>query len=123
VLAEKKPATPAAQQPAKIPSWTWWIIAVFTALVIAMIAFAMVKPSYTRPGGGKLFKVEPIAKGESDKQSKVESFLDKPKNAFAKIWESITIAVRRWRYLRKRGGSVPEDSKPKDSKSEDNPDK
>ena len=106
VVAEKKPVTPEVETPAPIPSWVWWIIAVFTALVVVVIAFTMVKPSYTRPGGGKLFKVEPI--------------VDKPekpmlKSRIAKIWESITMAVRRQRYLRKRGDGESEVSKSEDS--------
>jgi hypothetical protein len=106
VVAEKKPVTPVTEQPTPIPSWVWWIIAVFTALVVVIIAFTMVKPSYTRPGGGKLFKVEPI--------------VDKPekpmlKSPIAKIWESITMAVRRQRYLRKRGAGESEVSKSEDS--------
>jgi hypothetical protein len=106
VVAEKKPVTPVTEQPMPIPSWVWWIIAVFTALVVVIIAFTMVKPSYTRPGGGKLFKVEPI--------------VDKPekpmlKSRIAKIWESITMAVRRQRYLRKRGAGESEVSKSEDS--------
>jgi hypothetical protein len=106
VVAEQKPVAPITEQPAPIPSWVWWIIAVFTALVVVIIAFTMVKPSYTRPGGGKLFKVEPI--------------VDKPekpmlKSRIAKIWESITMAVRRQRYLRKRGAGESEVSKSEDS--------
>jgi hypothetical protein len=112
VIAESKPVTPEAETPSPIPSWVWWIIAVFTALVVVIIAFTMVKPSYIRPGGGKLFKVEPIV----DKPK--SPIVDKLKNPFVKIWESITMAVRRQRYLRKSS-----DSEPKDSKSEDSQDK
>ena len=116
VVTEKKPVTPVVEIPAPIPSWVWWIIAIFTALVVAMIAFTMVKPSYVRPGGGKLFKVEPIV--EKPKSPIVDKpknpILEKIKNSVVKIWESTTMAVRRRRYLRK--GS---DSESKDSKSED----
>jgi hypothetical protein len=106
VVAEQKPVAPITEQPAPIPSWVWWIIAVFTALVVVIIAFTMVKPSYTRPGGGKLFKVEPIVEKP-----------EKPmlKSRIAKIWESITMAVRRQRYLRKRGAGESEVSKSEDS--------
>jgi hypothetical protein len=106
VVAEKKPVTPVTEQPTPIPSWVWWIIAVFTALVVVIIAFTMVKPSYTRPGGGKLFKVEPIA----DKPEKPML-----KSRIAKIWESITMAVRRQRNFRKRGAGESEVSKSEDS--------
>jgi hypothetical protein len=116
VVAEQKPVTPVVETPAPIPSWVWWIIALFTALVVAIIAFTMVKPSYVRPaGGGKLFKIEPIvdkpktpiAKPKGDKLAKVAPIVDKLKNRIAKIWGSIIMAVRRWRYLRKRGDGEP----------------
>jgi len=108
VVAEQKPVTPVVETPAPIPSWVWWIIAIFAALVVAIIAFTMVKPSYVRPaGGGKLFKIEPISKAESGKLEKVEPLLGKPKNPIAKIWGSIIMAIRRWRYLRKRGDGEP----------------
>jgi hypothetical protein len=121
VVAEKKPVTPAVETPAPIPSWVWWIIATFTALVVSMIAFTMVKPGYVRRGGGKLFNVEPVV--EKPKSPIVDKpknpILDKIKNPFVKIWESIIMAARRWRYLRKSSGSKPEDSKAEDSKAED----
>jgi hypothetical protein len=125
VLAEKKPVTPVTEQPTPIPSWVWWIIAVFTALVVVIIAFTMVKPSYSRPGGGKLFKIEPIVdkRKEPFADKSMESTLDKPKNPIAKIWESIVMAVRRWRYLRKRGAGESEISQSEVSKSEDSQDK
>jgi hypothetical protein len=94
VMAQPKPTTPEAENPAPIPSWVWWIIALVTVLIAAMIAFAMVKPSYSRPGGGKLFKVETSV----DKST--ESILDKPKNPFAKMRDSIVMAIRRRRSLK-----------------------
>lgn len=109
VVAETKPATPAPETAAPIPSWIWWIVAIVFAVVAAMIAFATVKPSYSSPGGGKLFKIEPIV--EKPKEPTVgksmESFLEKPKNTFSRIWESMTMAIKRQRFLRKRsdGGS------------------
>lgn len=124
VVAEQKPVTPLVETLAPIPSWVWWIIAIFTALVVAMIAFTMIKPSYTRPaGGGKLFKIEPIvdkpktpiAKPKGDKLAKVAPIVDKLKNRIAKIWASITMAIRRLRYPRKRSDSASEDSKSEDS--------
>jgi hypothetical protein len=128
VVAEKKPVTPAAETPAPIPPWVWWIIATFTALVVVIIAFTMVKPSYVRTGGGKLFKVEPIVdKPKSPMVEKSKNLVldklkspifGKIKNAFVKMWESIIMAVRRWRYLRKSSSSKPEDSKAEDNKPE-----
>jgi hypothetical protein len=123
VVAEQKPVTPVVETPAPTPSWVWWIIALFTALVVAIIAFTMVKPSYVRPGGGKLFKVEPIvdkpkttiAKPEGSMLTKVAPIVDKLKNRIAKIWASIIMAVRRLRYLRKRSDSASEDSKSEDN--------
>jgi hypothetical protein len=131
VVAEKKPVTPVAETPAPIPSWVWWIIAIFTALVVVIIAFTMVKPSYVRPGGGKLFKVEPIVdkpkkpmvKLASVKLDNVKPIVNKFKSRIVKIWGSIIMAVRRWRYLRKRSDSASEDSKPEDSQSKDSQDK
>jgi hypothetical protein len=123
VVAEKKPVTPEVETPAPIPSWVWWIIAVFTALVVVIIAFTMVKPSYIRPGGGKLFKVEPIAdkpekpmvKPAGGKLDNLKPIVNKLKSRIAKIWESITMAVRRLRNFRKRGdddsGDNPEEAK------------
>jgi hypothetical protein len=123
VVAEKKPVTPEVETPAPIPSWVWWIIAVFTALVVVIIAFTMVKPSYIRPGGGKLFKVEPIAdkpekpmvKPAGVKLDNLKPILNKLKSRIAKIWESITMAVRRLRNFRKRGAGESEVSKSEDS--------
>jgi hypothetical protein len=120
VVAEKKPVTPATETPAPIPSWVWWIIATFTALVVAIIAFTMVKPSYVRRGGGKLFNVEPIVdKPKSPMVEKSKNLVfEKIKNPLVKIWESIIMAVRRWRYLRKSSASEPKDSKATDNKPE-----
>jgi len=123
VVAEKKPVTPEVETPAPIPSWVWWIIAVFTALVVVIIAFTMVKPSYIRPGGGKLFKVEPIAdkpekpmvKLAGVKLDNLKPILNKLKSRIAKIWESITMAVRRLRNFRKCGAGESEVSKSEDS--------
>jgi len=117
VIAEPKPVTPITEEPTPIPSWVWWVIAVYVVLAVAMIVFTMVKPSYSRPGGGKLFKVEPII--EKPKETIIEKakepIIGKPKNPFPKIWESITTAIRRQRFLRKRSDSEPKDSKPEDS--------
>ena len=121
VAAEKKPATPAVEQPTTIPYWVWWIIAIFTALVVAMIAFATVKPSYVRHGGGKLFKVEPIV--EKPEKPMAKPVVNKLKSGIAKIWNSITMAVRRQRYLRKRGAGESEVSESEVSKPEDSQDK
>jgi hypothetical protein len=131
VVAEKKPVTPEVETPAPIPSWVWWIIAVFTALVVVIIAFTMVKPSYTRPGGGKLFKVEPIAdkpekpmvKPAGVKLDNLKPIVNKLKSRIAKIWESITRAVRRLRNFRKRGVGESENSESEVSKSEDSQNK
>jgi hypothetical protein len=131
VLAEKKPVTPVTEQPTAIPSWVWWIIAVFTALVVVIIAFTMVKPSYIRPGGGKLFKVEPIVdkpekpmvKPAGGKLDNLKPIVNKLKSRIAKIWESITMAVRRWRNFRRRADTESEDSGAGVSKSADSQDK
>jgi hypothetical protein len=105
VMAEPAPQTSEVETPAPVPTWVWWIIAVITALIAAMIAFAMVKPGYGRPAsGGKLFKVE----SESDKST--ESILDKPKNPFTKAWDSIVIAIKRQRFFRKRKDKETTDS-------------
>jgi hypothetical protein len=88
IIAEEKPATPAVEQPTAIPSWVWSVIAVCTVLAVAMIVFTMVKPRYIRPGGGKLFKVEPIVdkpKPAGGKLFKVEPIVDKPKPAGGKL--------------------------------------
>jgi hypothetical protein len=125
VIAEPKPVTPTTEEPTPIPSWVWWVIAVYVVLAVAMIVFTMVKPSYVRPGGGKLFKVEPIIEKPKepivDKPKEAiidkpkEPIIGKPKNPFPKIWESITMAIKRQRFLRKRSNSEPKDSKPEDS--------
>jgi hypothetical protein len=91
--------------------------------VVVIIAFTMVKPSYTRPGGGKLFKVEPIVdkpqkpmvKPAGGKLDNVKPIVNKLKSRIAKIWDSITMAIRRQRYLRKRGAGESEVSKSQDS--------
>src|SRR4030043_207711 len=89
VLAEEKPVVTTPEKPAPIPSWVWWVIALYAVLVAAMIAFAMVKPSYSRPRrAGNLVKLEPI--------------VEKPQNPISKMWSAITMRVRRSRYLRNR---------------------
>jgi len=112
VVAGKKPAV-TVLQPTSIPSWVWWIIAVFTALVASIITFTMTKPSYGRTGSGKLFKVEPVV----DKPKSTSS--DKPKNpaletirkSTVKIWNSIVLALKRQRFFKKKTASQPEESK------------
>jgi hypothetical protein len=105
VMAAPKPVTPEVETPAPIPSWVWWIIAVITALIAAIIAYAMVKPGYSKPAaGGKLFKVEPVA------EKPKEAILDKPKNPVIKIWNSIVMAVKRRRFLRKHTDKETSDS-------------
>ena len=94
VIAEEKPATPVVEQPTAIPSWVWAVIAVCTVLAVAMIVFTMVKPSYIRPGGGKLFKVEPIVgkpekpmvKPAGGKLDNLKPLFNKLKSRIAKIW-------------------------------------
>jgi hypothetical protein len=117
VIAEKKPATPIGEQPAPIPSWVWWIIAVFAALMASMITFTMTKPSYVRRGGGKLFKVEPIV--EKPKSPTIDKpknpTLGRIKNSIVKTWGSIILAVRRQRSLKKQVDSQPKENKPEDS--------
>jgi hypothetical protein len=124
VVAEQKPVTPVVETPAPIPSWVWWIIALFTALVVAIIAFTMVKPSYTRPaGGGKLFKIEPISKAEGGKLDNLKPIVNKLKSRIAKIWASITMAVRRWGNFRRRADTESEDSGSEVGKSQDSQNK
>jgi hypothetical protein len=89
VIAEEKPATPAVEQPTAIPSWVWSVIAVCAVLAVAMIVFTMVRPSYIRPGGGKLFKVEPIVdkpKPAGGKLDNLKPLFNKLKSRIAKIW-------------------------------------
>ncbi|UCH51736.1 MAG: hypothetical protein JSV54_02980, partial [Chloroflexota bacterium] len=88
VLAEEKPAETTAGEPAPIPFWVWWVIGVWGILIASIIAFAMVKPGYVRPRAGKLTEIEPV--------------VEKPQNPISKMWNAITMRVRRSRYLRKR---------------------
>jgi hypothetical protein len=56
---------------------------------MAMIVFTMVKPRYIRPGGGKLFKVEPIVdkpKPAGGKLDNLKPLFNKLKSRIAKIW-------------------------------------
>jgi hypothetical protein len=43
VVAAEKPVTPPPAKPSPIPFWVWVVIAVYVALVAAMIAFATVR--------------------------------------------------------------------------------
>lgn len=118
VMVEQKPVTPAVEKPAPIPTWVWWIIAIFTALVAAMIAFAMVKPSYGRPGGGgKLINVKPVTeKPESPAVKKLSTAVfDKPKNAIVKVWKSTLTAVRQQRFFKNRSSKQTDGSQVIDS--------
>jgi len=96
VVAEEKPVGPATEEPTAIPFWVWGVIAVCTALVAVMIAFAMVKP------GRISTRTAPV--------NKPEVFGEKPRhNPIAKIWNSIKMGARRRRYLGKRGGGGLDD--------------
>jgi hypothetical protein len=96
VIAEEKPVEAATEEPTAIPFWVWGVIAVCTALVAVIIAFAMVKPSYVRP------RAAPV--------SNPEVFGEKPRNnPIARIWNSIKMGLRRRRYLGKRGGGGLDD--------------
>jgi hypothetical protein len=94
VIAEEKPAAPVVEQPTATPSWVWCVIAVFAVLAVAMIVFTMVKPSYIRNGGGKLFTVEPIVdkpekpmvKPAGGKLDNLKPIVNKLKSRIAKIW-------------------------------------
>ncbi|MCJ7516218.1 MAG: hypothetical protein MUO89_09730 [Dehalococcoidia bacterium] len=118
VVAESKPVTPETETAAPIPSWIWWIIAIFTALVGTIIAFTMVKPGYVSPRGGKLFKIEPIAEKPKEPMAKpaggkldnLKPIVNKLKSGIAKIWNSITMAVKRQRFFRKRTDGESKDS-------------
>jgi hypothetical protein len=116
----EKPAEPVQEEPSPIPFWVWGVIAVCTALVAVMIAFAMIKPGYIRPRAASVTKLElnvdkppnPIARiwdaavlrTRTKTASVTEPELDvgKPKNPIARIWDAIILRIRRWRYLRKR---------------------
>jgi hypothetical protein len=125
VVAQPKPATTGEKTAAPTPSWIYWVIAVVAAVVVAMIAFATVKPSYSGTGGGKLFKIEPIVEKPKD-SSAIEPIVEKPKqlpilksmgsimgkskNSISKIWGSITTAVKRQHLFRKRTDGESKDS-------------
>ncbi|OGO03251.1 MAG: hypothetical protein A2Y59_00420 [Chloroflexi bacterium RBG_13_52_14] len=89
VLAEKKPVETTPEKPAPIPFWIWWVIAVCTALVASMIAFAMVKPRYI---GRKAASVK-----------KLEVIVDKPPSLIAKIWSDMIMRAKRLRFWRRPG--------------------
>jgi len=96
VVAEEKPVESATEKPTAIPFWVWGVIAVCTVLVAVMIAFAMVKPGYVKPRAAPAAKLELIG--------------DKPRNnPIARIWNSITMGLRRRRYLGKRKGDGLDD--------------
>jgi hypothetical protein len=95
VVAEEKPAEPVIEKPTPIPFWVWEVIAVFAILIVAMIAFAMVRPRYIRP------RAAPV--------TKLELIVDKPRNPIARIWNAMTMGVKRRRYLGKRGGGGLDD--------------
>jgi hypothetical protein len=118
VVAESKPVATEQEPAAPTPSWIYWIIAVIAAVVVSMIAFATVKPSYSGTGGGKLFKVEPIVekpKEESSIGKSMGPIMEKSKGSISKIWGSIAAAVKRQRFLRKRTDGESKDSGPGNS--------
>jgi hypothetical protein len=81
VVAGEKPAPPPAK-PSPIPFWVCVVIAVYVALVAAMIVFATVRIRYVvRPRTTVEIKLEPIA--------------GRPQNPIAKIWNAITMRIRR----------------------------
>jgi hypothetical protein len=92
VVAAGEPVGPAVKKPSPIPFWVWGVIAVCTALVAVIIAFAMVKPGYIRPRAAHIDKLELTG--------------EKPRNPFARILDAITMGARRRRYLGKRGGGL-----------------
>ncbi len=116
VIAAAKPIAPVTGQPAPIPVWVWGVIAAVASVIISLILFATLGgASYSRPSGGKLFKVEPIADKpkESASVKPVDSVLNKSKNSLSKIWQSIVMAVKRVHITKKRTESKPDDSQSK----------
>ena len=123
VVAMGKPTEPAEEKPSPIPLWVWGVIAVCTALVAVMIAFAMVKPGYIRPRATSVIKLETIGdkpqnliariwdvlmrrvRPRATSVIKLEPIGDKPQNLIARIWGALMRGVRRLRYLRKRKDS------------------
>jgi len=89
VIAEEKPVEPTTEESAPIPFWVWGVVAVYTILAAAMIAFAMVKPRYVR------------LKGALDIELK--SVTDKPQSLIAKIWSGIIVRAKRLRFWRRPG--------------------
>ncbi|HEX7363593.1 MAG TPA: hypothetical protein VF366_00270 [Dehalococcoidia bacterium] len=116
VIAAAKPATPVTGPAAPIPVWVWGVIAAVASVIISLILFATLGgASYSRPSGGKLFKVEPIADKakEATSDKPVVSILKKAKNSLSKIWQSIVLAIKRVRILKKRKDSQPDDNQSK----------
>jgi hypothetical protein len=95
VVAEEKPVEREVEEPAPIPFWVWGVIAVSTALVAVIIAFAMVRPGRIRP------RAAPV--------NKLEVSGDKPPNPIARMWNSITKGGRGGRYSGRRGGGGLDD--------------
>jgi len=60
VVAEEKPVETPVEQPTPIPLWVWGVIALYAVLVVSMIAFALVKPSYFRPTTARATRLETI---------------------------------------------------------------
>src|SRR4030043_1909480 len=112
VVAEEKPVEPAIEKPTPIPFWVWGVIALYAVLVVAMIAFAIVKPGYVRPRAAPANKLDltddkprnPIAgirnamtmgvKPRAAPVDKLELTGDKPQNPIARIWNAIIMGVK-----------------------------
>jgi hypothetical protein len=108
VVAEEKPAEPATEEPTPIPVWVWGVIAICTALVAVMIAFALVKPGYVRSRAAPVSKLKlsddkprsPIAMTTEGRQKvapadKLELPGDKPQSTIAGIQNVMTRGVKR----------------------------
>jgi hypothetical protein len=122
VVAGGKPVETEIEEPTPIPFWVWGVIAVCTALVAVIIAFAVVRPGRIRPRTAPVNKLEvigdkpsnPITTTIGGRQKaapvdKLELPGEKPPNLIARIWSSITKGGRRGRYSGRRGGSGLDD--------------
>ena len=122
VVAGGEPVETEIEEPTPIPFWVWGVIAVCTALVAVMIAFAMVRPGRIRPRTAPVNRLEVIGDKPSNPSTmtiggrqkaapvdKLELPGEKSPNLIARIWNSITRGGRKERYSGKRGGGGLDD--------------
>ncbi|HIE17016.1 MAG TPA: hypothetical protein EYP71_02350 [Dehalococcoidia bacterium] len=87
VVSQEEPGAVLPEGPPWIPFWVWTMIAIYAALMVAIITLVMVRFSYVRHGAAT--------------QGEARLSPSRAQNLVARAWSGITMRIRRWRYLKR----------------------